>query len=122
MIDLFPTKLYWEKDIGLHLQERLATSITKIYEERAYYEEKNPLKGRNWRRLGLYDSDGNHVVDKGIDSMEGVDGWQELKQLIHQHGINYFKEMTDYMWIKQLEEFWHVQAWWSVFDETDDYP
>ena len=122
MIDLFPTALYWEKAVGLHLQERLATSITKLYDERAYYVEKNPLKGRHWRKLGLYDSEGNHAYDKGKDSMEGVDGWKELRQIIHQHALKYFKEISDYMWIKQLEEYWPVQAWWSVFDEKDDYP
>ena len=122
MIDLFPTALYWEKAVGLHLQERLATSITKLYDERAYYVEKNPLKGRHWRKLGLYDSEGNHAYDKGKDSMEGVEGWKELRQIIHQHALKYFKEISDYMWIKQLEEYWPVQAWWSVFDEKDDYP
>ena len=37
MIDLFPTKIYWEKDIATHLQERLSSSITKLYNDKAYY-------------------------------------------------------------------------------------
>lgn len=133
MIDLFPTLLYCEKDVALELQERLATSITKIYNERAYYEDENPIKGRVWRRLGLYDSKGNHISDKktgttwqekppGEVSMEGVDGWKELRQIVHKHAIEYFKEITDYPHIAQLEHYWPVQAWWSVFDEKDDYP
>ena len=123
MIDLFPTLVYWEKDIASHLQERLVTSITKLYNDKAYYLDGQPIKGRQWRKLGgVYDSEGNHSVDKGLDSMDGVDGWLELKEIVHQHAITYFKELTDYKWIDQLEETWPVQAWYSVFDEQDNYP
>ena len=99
------------------LRQRLLKSIVDIYESRESWLEKEPERAKWWRQLSYFNEKGQHTSEIGKDSMEGVDGWEEMKKIITPHAIKYFESITEYPYIDELKKFWHIYGWWMVCDE-----
>ena len=118
---MFDIPIYHKSNVAMDLIPNLQSEVFAEYQRRKFYLDANPEMGRHYRKLSVYNEQGQHAIVTGDDPMVNISSFPKLQKIIHTHAIDYLNSLSDFPFSKMLERNWHNYAWWTCFDGGDSY-